>query len=1052
MKTLSFLFYFLLQGIFLARPATGIVYYVKPTSPNTTNCTGQPCHTLQYYLDNVSTAINNQQNVTMILMSGTHATDLSIGVVYIRVPIMNMTGEGQGVVLNSNGYAYLGFNSFTEVSLSNIVIINWHLDIDTLMTSNMNGVSFAIENCTLIGGQLLVRGVIEQTGTNINQSLAKNTQTSTLTMSHAKTYESDLDILYTGLFHSLKFDSCDFYGGKLYIQSYMGGQSVIMENCKLIRNPLNIWYGNVVISEVSLFTGTDQSSAISSYFSNITLSGVVVFSNNRAIRGGAMALYSSTLNVAPGANVSLVNNSAVETGGAIYINPSLIPNPLLLEENYDEFPKRARQDILPQCFYHLLNCSTGASYTFSFADNSAMQGGDDIYGASLNYHQSSGNCNLTVIMNSTGLSSVSSDPTRVCLCDSEGIPQCKNNSYNYRSLEAYPGELFTVSAVLVGGDFGVTRGSVHANLLYLDDPSLPSLTSLSQYTQVINNVTHCSNLSYSLYGNMHDYNEMRLTTNIGTGYEFHCDYRDELCFLVALVFLDITLLPCPPGLTLLENPPICDCYPVLTDNDVKCEIINKRGLFSWNSDLWVNVTEAGVLYGKYCPFNYCNAKNQQIDLKDDSDSQCAFNRAGRLCGGCKEGYSLAIGSSHCIRCPKNNNLALLIFFAAAGLLLVFFISAFNLTVTQGMINGLIFYANVLWAHQGLLFPQQTGANGVALTLMATGRTFIAWLNLDFGIQICFFNGLTAFWKTWLQYLFPFYTAGLFFVGLRYFSKLAKLFGSRSVPTLATLLFLSYTKLLRNIIITLELSRLTNHPNDTSYYVWSIDGNLNYGQFPHITLLLMAIGCLLLLWLPYTMLLLLMQWLRRMPNPRISKWITRYKPVFDAYFAPLKDKHHYWFGVLLISRGILLISSLTANINPAVSPFLLHGVAILLLCYMNFNQVYKKKSVLILESAFLINLIILTGGAMYYNHDSNSSEKTTLICLSIGFAFIKFCGIVIWSIVQTFPHCLYCQRQRALYENIESDENTQLFQEREKIQEIDELRDSILNDSQLLPTY
>ena len=35
--------------------------------------------------------------------------------------------------------------------------------------------------------------------------------------------------------------------------------------------------------------------------------------------------------------------------------------------------------------------------------------------------------------------------------------------------------------------------------------------------------------------------------------------------------------------------------------------------------------------------------------------------------------------------------------------------------------------------------------------------------------------------------------------------------------------------------------------------------------------------------------------------------------------PLKDKHHYWFRVLLLSRGILLlISSLIANINPAVS--------------------------------------------------------------------------------------------------------------------------------------
>ena len=254
MKTLSFLFYILLQGIFLA-PAAGIVYYVKPTSPNTTNCTGLPCHTLQYYFDNVDTTINNQQNVTMILMSGTHILATSqISSVTITIPIMNMTGEGQGVVLNGSGYipayAYrLGFGSFTEVSLSNIVIINGYLDIDTLMTSNINGVSFTIENCTLIGGILLVGGAIDQTGTN--------TQTSTLTMSHVKTYQSELDI-YTNLLPSLKFDSCDFYDGNLRIHLYMDGESVIMENCKLIRNPLSIKYANVVvISGVSLFTGTD---------------------------------------------------------------------------------------------------------------------------------------------------------------------------------------------------------------------------------------------------------------------------------------------------------------------------------------------------------------------------------------------------------------------------------------------------------------------------------------------------------------------------------------------------------------------------------------------------------------------------------------------------------------------------------------------------------------------------------------------------------------------------------------------------------------------------
>ena len=145
-------------------------------------------------------------------------------------------------------------------------------------------------------------------------------------------------------------------------------------------------------------------------------------------------------------------------------------------------------------------------------------------------------------------------------------------------------------------------------------------------------------------------------------------------------------------------------------------------------------------------------------------------------------------------------------------------------------------------------------------------------------------------------------------------------------------------------------------------MWSIDGRLDYGHLPHITLLLAALACLLFLWLPYTMLLLLMQWMRRTSYSKASKWITRYKPVIDAYFAPLKDQHHYWFGVLLLTQGVLLlISSLTVNINPAVSLFLLLVVATLLLCYMNYKQVYTHKSVLIVESAFLISLLFSLEG-------------------------------------------------------------------------------------------
>ena len=69
----------------------------------------------------------------------------------------------------------------------------------------------------------------------------------------------------------------------------------------------------------------------------------------------------------------------------------------------------------------------------------------------------------------------------------------------------------------------------------------------------------------------------------------------------------------------------------------------RKELFSWNSTMWINVADTHFTYAKYCPLHYCNLAGKQIELKNEPFAQCAFNRAGRLCGGYKENYSLAIG-------------------------------------------------------------------------------------------------------------------------------------------------------------------------------------------------------------------------------------------------------------------------------------------------------------------------------------------------------------------------------------------------------------------------
>ena len=120
----------------------------------------------------------------------------------------------------------------------------------------------------------------------------------------------------------------------------------------------------------------------------------------------------------------------------------------------------------------------------------------------------------------------------------------------------------------------------------------------------------------------------------------------------------------------------------------------------------------------HCPFHYCKPSGKYIKL-NSSDTQCTLHRAGILCDGCKKSYSLAIGSSHCIQLSNNNHVSLLIFFAVVGVVLILVIAVLNLTVTQGMINSLIVYANIIWAYQNILFPTGFGKAIVA------HKTFIA---------------------------------------------------------------------------------------------------------------------------------------------------------------------------------------------------------------------------------------------------------------------------------------------------------------------------------------
>ena len=726
---------------------------------------------------------------------------------------------------------------------------------------------------------------------------------------------------------------------------------------------------------------------------------MVVFKDNVAFQGGAISLTLSLLRFTlinqTNSNTSIVfvNNTAVDTGGGIYIESS--PSSDFFTGSY--------------CFYE----TKGATYhdldknlvTLNFKNNSATNGGSDIYGATPN-----STCQLqladslskyyltadSMFKTDSSLSSTSSDPKRVCLSDSSQL-MCADPSFIFYNTTRYPGEVFPLSLAVAGLEFGIVTGPVYAYLLNTTRSSLGSGERVRQVLaqdgiSKLNFTVNSHKLKETIFLSISDIMVSESTSSRFFSSEAYILYKyrgypipKEL--LKMPVYINVEMLECPSGFQ-LNNDGVCECSAALKDIGVNnCMIYDNIPFVNRSGNQWIHqVYKCNVIVSKGCPFNYCKHIAMQLNLKDP-DKQCALNHTGILCGACPSSLSLAIGSSRCKKCPNDYNILLLIAFAAAGVLLVLFINVLNVTVAMGTINGLIFYANIIWANQSVLFPPQDETSSFLLFL----KMFIAWLNLDLGIETCFIQGLDGYWKTWLQLAFPAYIwliAGLIILASHYSIRVTRILGDNSVSVLATLFLLSYAKLLRTILIVLEFTVL-EYP-DCQHIVWSFDGNILYFGLKHSILFVVAVIILLVLWLPYTFTLLFVQCLRRYSHHYGLRWVNKLTPFFDSYTGPLKDKHHYWIGLGLFARLVLLLTSTVTLITmPYVSALIVTISASML--GMLVISVYKEWWLGLLEGAFLINLALFSSGALLV--EAQQGNKEALACTSLTIAFILFLAII-----------------------------------------------------------
>ena len=623
----------------------------------------------------------------------------------------------------------------------------------------------------------------------------------------------------------------------------------------------------------------------------VTLRGYITFEHNTGVNGGAISLSNNApLYFYPNCNVRFLKNLATGYGGAIYNNGKIKH---VLSGYAEEQPK---------CILRLLiekDCNSSALITF--IDNHALQGGHAVYATPIyycfNFFTMDANqffCGVNVVnyFNITPLDEdindvqVLSFPQNVEYCGCSDPNLC-NGTY----ITTRPGR--TVRFNITSADI---RYNLSPSVVYtqVDTDGINSQNIIlgpRQKAQWIGTV--CGQIEYQIYGPENASLKL-LLSNDPNAYP---------------AVFNVVLLPCEPGFELMTESSTrmtkCECSPFLTLIGVTCD--TSDGTVTRIKTNWIGVyNETLPALAQTCPLDYCNSTIKKLPLARPG-YLCNGGRTGIICGHCHSNLSVIFGSSKCQEC-SDMWLTTLVMFAVLGVFLVAALFFLNLTITQGTLYGLIFYANAIQVNNSIFFNQ---------SILNPLQVIVSLMNLDLGLPMCFYNGMDDADKAGLQFVFPAYLLILTMATILvchyclqrspttstsfFLYKLSTIIGERAVGVLSTLIYLSYSKLMRTVIDILTYS--TVHLPSGDIYVWFYDGNVEYLHGKHTALFVVAMATCTLFLLPYTFALTFIPIIEQHSEHNrlfnyLHKKTNQIKPMNDAHYAPYKGEWRWWLGARL----------------------------------------------------------------------------------------------------------------------------------------------------------
>ena len=811
----------------------------------------------------------------------------------------------------------------------------------------------------------------------------------------------------TGYYHhkspqfQIILKNCEFYGNFAHDNNQRSGSGTGTIFAK----------SNQYFELNSCIVHDNNSTGLLAISSNIIASGDIGITDNRkgSSGGGILLCQNAVVYFNARVTLTITNNRAEHAGGGICVETECLQSK-------------------PPCFFQLgyeplVNRSLIDTIHVNVSDNSASFAGHNLFGGSIDYcymiddpkHKAKRSMEIfkklfKVPNNTVNPQSITSSPLTVCLCNKDEMLCGQKLPHNLTHRHVFRGERFKMNVVLVGQQNGLVPGTVNA---WLKGIQLDKINSFGegQKVQKIGTRKHCSTLEYAIRA-ASTYREVILQLGVEpsgdvSGFELLQQYKR--------LEINVMFKKCPIGFAHVNGS--CICNRLLSLRNIKCNI--RHQTISGVSPGWIGLVNSTLVYQRHCPYDYCSSSNIKIHSNETAlheDEQCATHRTGIMCGKCADGLSMVFGTHRCKYC-SNYWLLMLPVYAMIGVVIVLMLTMLDITISEGTFGGLIFYCNIVRSNYSTYFQ---GANIPLLT--STLRLFISLFSLETGQTGCLFNGMDAYIRNWLNFGFPLYLWFLTGVMICLSKRYSWIVRRNAVKVLATIILLSYAQNLLTAIDALHVAILYREDGKHEWR-WLGDGSLKYFEGKHIPLALFS-SLFSLILLPFAFALFFNQCLQRVSHHRPFSWVTRLKPLFDAYTGPFNANARFWTGLLLIVRILILITSAYnsgGDPGKTLDAILVTVVLLLATSHSLSAGLYRRHCLNILESWFLVNLVLLSASAKSHYSVTFSTISSHLL---IGLAFLTALGIIAYHISKIkatrklvsllFKYCCRCKRKREFH--------------------------------------